>query len=447
MRLFIIFFCLISTLSCWIFNQNNNFKYIVFLPLSLMIFSLLENICYFNLKKTYVYYIFYFQSVIRYCLVPIGVTLGDEVGNGKSTMNGGEAVFFMIIELLFIFFLFIYQNKKIKNNLISPKLIFLNRNIWLYIFVLVMFLIILSSGFFNKVNLIWNLSDYVEEVFVSGEEKEVGSLGGILFIPFKIVLLLILSSFILTRKLKKRFKILCLLLIMGLSSSFIVGVSRLSMLLFILPFYLILIKLFERNEKKIINLSLIAILIPAILITSFNKFTKGDRIATTEDIFNTASFNAYFSGVGNVAVGIDTFEDQTNKDYTLFFLNDLFQNVPLLSKVTNNEYKSNSVFNKNIYGHSEWQTQIVPLCIAGLFHFNVFGIGIYSCFFLFLAFYFERKAKKEANLSYKYVFYSLMLTLALVFMLNVGSMVATFVRYLIFIYLPFFISDKLNKLR
>lgn len=310
-----------------------------------------------------------------------------------------------------------------------------------------MFLIILNSNFFNKVNLIWDLSNYVEKVMIGGEEIESGSLGGLLFIPFKVALLLILSSFILNAKINKNIKVFFLVVLIGISASFIVGASRFSIVTFILPFYFILITIFSKKLKTMINVGLLLIIIPVILITSLAKFTRGDKVATTSTILKTDSYNAYFSGVANVAIGIDSFEDLNDKEYSLFFFNDIFQNVPLLSKLTDNKYKSNYVFNETIYGHREWQIQIVPLSIAGLFHFNILGVGIYSCLFLSLAFYYERKAKKEIYLPYKYVFYSLMFALSLVFMFNIGSMIATIVRSFFFIYFPFYMSNRLNNLR
>lgn len=446
MRLLIILLCLISTFLCWDFNQNLNYQFIVLLPLSLLFFGLLEKVFFKNLKKSYVYYVFYFQSLTRYCLIPVGVAFGNEIGNGEHSENGEIAVFFMIVELLFVFILFSHQNFKFKAIQVSNKVILVAKNKWLYLFVAIMFGVISLSGYFANVSLIWNLGKYVENVVVQGEEIETSSVGGLLFLPFKISLLLILASVIIRSNFKNNTKIFLVIAVIGLSSSFIVGISRFSILTFILPFYFIMATMVGEGKKIVINIGLLLLIIPVIMITSLAKFTRGDNVASTEDILNTSSLNAYFSGVGNVSIGIDAFENQNNKDYELFFFNDIFQNVPMLSKLTNDTYKSNFVFNKKIYGHSEWQTQIVPLNIAGLFHFNVLGIGIYSVLFLSLAFYFERKAMVEQYLPYKYVYYSLVLTLSMVFMINIGSVIATIVRTFVFIYLPFRISDQLYKL-
>lgn len=446
MKLAIFILCLISCFVCGLYNVNNNYEYIIFLPISLTLFNAFDNFLFSNLKRSYVYYIFYFQAIIRYCVIPVGIAMGDVIATGKGSFNHNIAVLFMIIELLFIFLLFLYNDNKFKNKIRYSKVQLVDKNTWLYVFITIMFLIVLTSGFFSKVNLIWNLKTYVTEVIDSDIEVESSSIGGLLFTPLKIALLLIVSSFILKSKTNQNYKALSILVVMGLASSFIVGMSRLSIISFILPFYFIILKLLKKKAIKIINVGFSFFLVGIILMASLAKFSRWNKEASTESILNTTSYNAYFAGVGNIAAGIDSFEERPNKEYALFFINDIFQNVPLLSKLTNNNYKSNYVFNKKIYGHGKWQTQIVPLSIAGLFHFDVWGVGVYSCLFLSLAFYFEKKAQNEPYLPYKYVFYSLMLSLSMVFMLNIGSMIATVFRSFAFVYFPFYLSNKLNRL-
>lgn len=448
MRVFLFLsFFIFSIFLCGYYNESGIYSSLTLLPVALMLFYTFGKLSFPNLTKSYVYYIFYFQAIVRYIIIPIGIAQGHILNVGQDSENISTAVFFMIVELLAIFMLFAYQNHKFEKDITTPKLKLVNNNFWIYLSVLIMFIVILNSGFFGQVNFVWNLSNYVENVIVGGEKIESTSLGGLLFIPFKIALLLLAYSFILRSNTNSFFKVIYIVIIIGISSSFIVGVSRLSIFMLILPFYLIVATTLDEKIKKIVDLGLIGIAIPILLLTSIVKFTRSSDLVTAQDIFNTSSFNAYFAGVGNVAAGIDAFEEIGERDYARFFINDIFQNVPVLSRLTDNAYKSNYVFNEKIYGHREWQTQIVPLSIAGLFHFNILGIGVYSCIFLAIAFYFERKARVEPYLAYKYVFFSIMLTLSMVFMLNIGSMVATLIRSFFFIYMPFYISDKLYRLQ
>lgn len=445
MRIIISIICLIAIGCCLEFNENRNYQQIVMLPVFLLFFNILGYWAFSKLRKSIVYYSFYFQAIIRYCLIPIGIALGNTLGVGKDSSSGDVAIFIMGIELLAIFLLFMFQNSKKEANL-SPNLILISRNYWIYLCAGIMFLIIVSSGFLNKVNFLGNFASYVEKYEGTGEEVEFDSIGGVLFGPFRIIILLILSSFILgAKRLGHIQKLIALIALMGLMSSFIVGASRLSILLFILPFYLLLNDILDKHSKKFVGTGLLSLMVPVLLFASLAKFTRGDNVATTESILNTGNLNAYFAGVGNVAVGVDTFEKQENKTYLLSLFNDLFQNIPLLSKITDDTYKTNMAFNKEIFGHSLWQTQIVPLNISGLFHFNIYGVGIYSVLCLFLALQLERKAKSEAYLPYKYAFYSLVITLSMVFMLNLGSMMASIFRTFVFVYLPFAIMRFLNK--
>lgn len=440
--------CFLATFVCGFFNENANYPFLFLLPFSLMIFIAICNFNFEETKKSYVYYIFSFQAFIRYCIIPVGIALGNTIHEGDNSVNINSAIFYMIIELSFIFFLFLYQNYKVQKTIYRNKIKLVSKNIWLYLIVAIFFLIILRSGFFNKVNFIWNLSNFVENITSNEKDVEYSSLGGLLFIPFKISLMLIIASVILeTNRISNIYKMLMLFLLMVISSSFIVGMSRLSILTFILPFYFIILSIQAKKMKRMFSVGLLILIVPVTIATSIDKFSRGDRIITTKDIIDTNSLNAYFSGVRNIVIGIDAFEEHDDKNYISFLLNDLFQNVPIVSKLTDNSYKSNIVFNKKYFGHSEWQTQIVPLSIAGLFHFNIFGVGLYSCLFLLLAFFFEKKAKQASYLPYKYIFYNLTLILSMVFMLNIGSMIASIFRSLIFVYLPFYITDKLYKLR
>ncbi|WP_155284023.1 hypothetical protein [Capnocytophaga felis] len=447
MRIIISIICLIAIGCCIGFNENQNYEHITFLPFFLLIFTILGKWAFPKMKESIVYYAFYFQAVIRYCIIPMGVSLGDSIGVGRNSFNGTTAIFIMGFELLAIFLLFMHQNSK-QQNKNSQNVILISKNYWIYLFAGAMFLVIASSGFLNKVNFLWDFANYVEKYEGTGEEVEFDSIGGVLFGPFRIILLLIFASFILgSKKLRQFQKLFLLVLLMGGMSSFIVGASRLSILLFILPFYLTLNTILDKRSKKIVGASLLSLMVPVLLFASLAKFTRGDNVASTESILNASSLNAYFAGPGNIAVGVDTFEKQENKTYLPSLFNDLLQNIPLLSKITDDTYKTNMAFNKEIFGHSLWQTQIVPLSISGLFHFNIYGVGFYAVLCLFLSLQLERKAKQEEYLPYKYAFYSLSITLSMIFMLNIGSMMASIFRTLIFVYLPFAVMRFLNKIK
>lgn len=440
-------FSLVFTIS----NENVNFQYIYVLPISLLIFFFLERITVTKIRKSFVYYIFYIQAIIRYTIIPIGIANNFDVGNGNITIYGNLAVFLMILELMYCYIVFLVSSNIFNFTQFkqAKKLILVKKSYLTFAFIFVLFLIIFSSGYLSKVNMIWNLNKYIIESQSGNlDDENINSIGGLLFKPFKIITLLLIATYIISsNKIKENYKFYLLVGLILLMSLFIVGSSRMSIITFIIPYYIIISNIFGNKYKKKLTIYLGVIIIPIIIFTSINKFTRVDREVNVETILSISSLNAYFAGPGNMAIGIESFENLKEKEYASFLFNDLFQNVPLVSKLTNPLKKSNYVFNREIYGHSYWQTQIVPLNISALYHFNYFGFGIYTSLFLFLAFYMNSIAINENNIVYKYVFLSIALSLSMIFMLNIGSMIVTIIRSFIFIYFPFFIINNLNRIK
>lgn len=438
------FVSIIAFFVCIQFNANYEYSQIAWLPFGLLVFTILDKFLLKKIDHSYVYALFYVQAILRYCIVPIGVSIGDWMLVGHNTNHGLYAIMIMLFELICVLIVLLIQDKNFHKNINSNKVILISRSSSLMLFLLISFVIIYLSGFFEKVNSIWNLSAYME-VIARDENLETSSLGGLLFIPFKIAILLIVSSRILESKNSNLSKTILLILVMMIAASFIVGTSRLSIVTFILPFYFILKTILSKQMLRVVNVFLALLMFGALLVTSITKFSTNNNSSSLSTLLDTSSLNAYFGGVGNVAKGVDLFTEREIKDYGLFFINDIFQNVPIISKLTDDTYKTNNIFNYGIYGHSDWQTQIVPLSVAGLFHFDIFGVGLYSSFFLFLACYFERKGRQESYLPYKFVFFSIMLSLSMIFMLNVGSMIVTIIRSMLFVYVPFYLNNKLSR--
>jgi hypothetical protein len=224
-----------------------------------------------------------------------------------------------------------------------------------------------------------------------------------------------------------------------------VGTSRFSMLLFAVPILVLMsLIIHEKTAKKFI-IAMTIVFIPAIIFASIQKFTLIGEEVDTLFFFTASSLDAYFSGVGSVAVGFDAYENLHNGNHFLFFINDTFQNVPGLSQYTIAEYRTTVMYNRQFYGHFDWLDQIVPLTITGIFHFGVFGFFFfYSVFFMLIALYMERKSYKEAFLGYKFIYISLSITLSLVFMLNIGSMYFALASTFLFVFLPLYAIHKLN---
>lgn len=439
----------LSFFLCLFQEGNPKYPFLFALPLSLLVVSLFFYKIYELLKNSIVFNIFIVQAVIRYCIVPYKIASGDFIHVGFNSLNGNTAVFLMVLEIMFAFIsLQILANKQSITYINRTKTVtVLNNSILIYCLIIGLFGLIYVSGHLAKVNFIWDLETYVQKYIVDNEELHDSGLAGILFTPFKVIVALFLISRVYLSKISYNKKKYFYLIILILASLFIVGISRLSILQFIFPLLVLVSLILDRKSAKQLITTTVIALIPVIFITSIAKFSRGDTQASSEDIFSTSSMNAYFAGPGNVATGIDAYEKLSLKNNSLFLINDMFQNAPGFSKYTLDAYKTNVIFNNEIYGSNSSSDQIVPLSTSGIFHFGFLGGFVYVPLFLVVALYMERKAYKERFLGYKYVFISLSITLSMVFMLNIGSFYFSIFSNLLFIYLPFYLIKKLQLLK
>lgn len=434
---------------CLFERENPNYKATFLLPLSLGLLSILFYRIFYLLKDSVVFNIFIIQAILRYCVIPYKISIGENM-TGFNSSNGETAIFLMCIELLLIFILLHFVAKRqqksfsYKTSLIKP----IDNSIFIYGLILFLALYIYASGYFSRINLVWNLDSFVQKYAVEGEKLSDTGFAGILFTPLKTITAIFLISMVyMTKKIPYNKKKYVYLSIIVISSLFIIGTSRLSIVFFALPLLILTTLILDRKSSRKLITFFAFFFIPIFLIASIAKFTRNEQKVSTESFFDASTLNGYFAGPGNVATGLDAHERLITKDYPLFFINDVIQNLPGLAKQSSDLYKTNNVFNRTIYGHNLVRDQIVPLSVAGVFHFGLFGSFIYAPFFLMLAFYIERKSYNEPFLGFKYFYISLSITLSMVFMLNIGSMYFAFASCFMFIYLPFYIINNLQKLK
>lgn len=437
----------LSFFLCLFQKGNPSYPYLYVLPLSLLLLSTFFFRIFEILNKSIVFNIFIIQVIIRYCVVPYQMTYVDPIFIGANSFNGDSAIVFMVFEIMFAFIaLYLMASKQNKAFLNRTKIITpINNSIFIYGLIIGIFIYIFLSGYFSMINFIWDLDAYVQKYIVDDEELQDYGLAGVLFTPFKVIVALFLISRVYLSKISYNNKKYFYLIILILASLFIVGISRLSILQFIFPLLVLVSLILDRKSaKQLITTTAIAI-IPVIFITSIAKFSRGDTQASSENIFSTSSMNAYFAGPGNVATGIDAYEKLSLKNNSLFLINDMFQNAPGFSKYTLDAYKTNVIFNNEIYGSNSSRDQIVPLSTSGIFHFGFLGGFVYVPLFLMVALYMERKAYKECFLGYKYVFIALSITLSMVYMLNIGSFYFALITGMLFVYLPFYLINKIQS--
>lgn len=439
----------LSFFLCLFEEGNPQYKTLFILPLSFSTMSFIFYKIFSRLKDSIVFNLFMIQALIRYCIIPYKVATGENM-TGFHSSNGEIAIFLMLLEFFFIFFIFnvVAQRQqmsfKYRTSYIKP----INNSIFIYALLVALFSYVYISGYFSKVNLVWNLGSFVQKYVVDREELEDTGFAGILFTPLKTIAAIFFIGMVYSnKKISINKKKYAYLIIIAFSSLFIIGTSRLSIIHFALPLLILVTFILDKKSSRKLVFAFGLLIIPIILIASIAKFTRGEQQATTESTFSTSSLNAYFAGPGNVATGLDAYEDLVIKNHSLFFINDMIQNLPGLAKHSSDTYKTNVLFNKAVYGHSLVRDQIVPLSTSGVFHFGIFGGFLYAPLFLLISLYIERRSYKEPFLGYKYVYITLSITLSMVFMLNIGSMYFAFAVSFLFIYIPFYVVNFFEKFK
>lgn len=451
MYIILIFLIITSILSIFsiMINFGNQINYwVVCLPLAYGICGILFYNTFILLKKSFVFKIFQLQALVRYLILPVLYSSGQSIGVGKDSNYIVVAIGIMCFELLVIYSVFLFYAKKqntiILNNTLNIQ--YIKKSILVLFFLLGLFSIIYLGGALDKVNFVWELADYVEKYINQGEEIEVDTLSMLLFNSFKVIFLLYLISLIQQSNLIKN-KVFFVTLVVLASTLVMVGLSRFSMVLNLVVLFAMLPFIFSSKDVRNIFYITIPFFIFVLGIASIAKFSRYGEEYSSSNLISASSINAYFLGFGNIAIGIEAFNTIKWYDSFFYLFNDTLQNVPVLSKLTDDTYKTTIKFNEAIYGHKIWADQIVPLSVSGLFHFGYIGIFIYNPLFIAIALLFERCAYQVKYIGYKYVYLYLSLVFSLVFMLNLGSLYAGLIRTILFMFIPILFLKYLTSLK
>lgn len=349
---------------------------------------------------------------------------------GNTASNNGlyysnTIIVMMIVEIIACFVIFrFYSIKQYNASIKKSKAITLSKNyLVIYFSLILMFAYSYFMGAFNRIHFIWSLQSYAEQVIDNNnlDADSLTSLGGLLFTTAKTLLAVTLIQKIYDSNFSIGLKKLLYVLVIGLSCTFILDWSRFSLIQFVIPLLILVSILLPNKDAKKLTIYAVTIILTVITIASVAKFSRNGNESTVSSLIDVTSLNAYFSGPDNIKYGLLAYNGLSGKDSILFLLNDTFQNVPIINKITDDQYKLNVVFNKEIYGHTLFQDQIVPLDISGLFHFGILGIPFYYCFFIAIALYFERLFFTTNNFLYKFVWISLATTLCYIFMMNIST--------------------------
>lgn len=436
-----------SAITTFYLSWNINKEYLTFLPLSVLIATFVFDKVFNRLSKSTVFTVFTIQIYFRYCLLPILESYGQNLNIGDKSNYVYIALAVMIIELyacLFIFKLHINIQTRILFLNDKSRLTTLRNKLFVTIFLITSLGVIYSTNTLENVNFIWNLDSYVDK-YIKEELTEISNMGGVLFNVFKVILALFIIGLIYnSNTLNAKAKNYMYLGVILISCIFVIGISRLGLIWFALPLVL-LVKTIVNNKfsNKIVAISFVALLL-SLATSSYFKFSRFDDIATFDTLISASSINAYFAGHGNIATGFEAYSKIEASDAPLYLINDTFQNIPIISKLTSSNFKLTYTFNEHIYMHREYADQIVPLSISGLFHFGLLGLFLYSSAFISFAMYLERMSYRTTYIGYKYIFISTSITFSLIFMLNLGSFYSILTQTFIFLFIPLYLFKKIK---
>ncbi|GEN67395.1 hypothetical protein CRH01_19630 [Chryseobacterium rhizosphaerae] len=350
----------------------------------------------------------------------------------------------MIIELLFILIAYYICTFSKKVKLKTNKLNFLQLNtVTTGLFFLFILIIATNKSFLHKLSFVWDISAYLR-LKVSGDLESVSPLVSIMFPVMRAYIVLYIFSFIDSFKLKQSTKLILSIIVVLINATIIVGISRFSIVYASFPLILLLVYFYPVYRKKIVGYTS-AFFGLILLAASVSKFSESTKKADVGGLLSLHQLNAYFGGVANYAIGYDSYKknDVNPFDKYYYFISDISQNIPLLSKFSNDNYKTNIKFNNQIYGSSRSRDQIVPISVAGLYHFSIYFFYIYIFILTILAFKFEKEAYSTNSPVLFFLYIILAFGCSTSMMINIGSISATlFINLVVFI--PFF--TIINKL-
>lgn len=422
------------------------------LPLSFFILNFIFPKLYFLSKNRAIYFIYFVISFLRYVFTPFLFILSygeydNYVLKDVSDSSLSIACIFMILELFFsLFFINIFSKINVEKNEIYK----FNSNPFLILLSFLIFLLfILIPDLAYKYNFILVPDELIKsdiDFFGSGFISILADY--VLWIPP-----IIISSFFICKYFdgfnKKNIYFALIFIIPFLL--FFRGLSRFSALLPAIA-WLITFNMVLPKFKKIINISILSTaLLVLVSVTLFKQFgyQKDESLQEIGINFSemAVTFNAYFSGLLNVAYVVEIerfFSFQSGYNY---FVNDLLKNLMFFSKFSDSEKTSSYFFNNYIFDQSGRYDQIVPIVGQSYLYFGYAGIVFLTSFCVILMIKLEYTLYKIKNYNYIFPIALLTIYLSLSMMITVNSIYSLFFNYILPLLFILKVNDFFSRIR
>lgn len=422
----VILLCIIIGIICFAQNHYEEYKFCFLYPICFSIIYLTYFRISLKKEKTPFKLFLCLLLFIRYVFLPFGNTLYGFTSISQNTSyvyNYHIASFITIIEIALLNIFLVIQLKKKKNNNTNNRESDLIKNSKKN-FIIVLFIIIMFSLFLSKPNLFNSVYFIYPKESISTNFNSLNDWDQLIVFLFNIAkqflcLIIIekMSSLYMKNKRFTYFIIACLFALINIV--IYTGTNRAEFVITVVATGYLIITFFPKYKKYILfsGITLSLLIVPLI-----STFRNAKIVNDNYDLKNIMVLgNAYFSGIDNVALSIETANNYSSYRNLNNCLYDLSRGIIGIGFFIKNQQGilSSRLFNYSFFGNYSTNTsQIMPMSGQGYFYFGIVGFWIIELFFIMLAIFLEKKFVFINNLKLKYFLLIYLMRLAMFQCLN-----------------------------
>lgn len=444
------------TYTLWAENTNEGYEMYYLVPFIFSLYLLIDRNINTRIFANAGFAVFFLTAIFRFLLTPYIACISNYpilFGIEPTPGEFKEAVSLSLYEeILILLVFFAIKSKFYKRGQTECQKLPIEeiggKKLLYLMCLLALFSVIKFPQMFKNLHFVGKLSkiDLAETIVVdipfAGIFTEALTLG-------RMFAILIIFNYLYKKSKKKgKLAIFVSIAFVLINASVVNNLSRFGVIVPIISFTYLLLAIYYKQRNLIVT-TMASIILAIVVGMSAVKFFSEDRNSSnykSDDItFWGETFQTYFMGVKETAVGIHT-ESQIDMIYKdrrgLLFLNDTFSNVIGLSNFTIATFNTTRIYNGVYFPRSDKGQQIPPNIINGLFYFGKYWAPIYPLFFLFMLCYLDYKSRNTNNMIYKYALIYGALNSGLFMMVN-GTMI---ICYLINDMVLMLIYAKLNNL-
>ncbi|PTF09918.1 hypothetical protein BUY81_12915 [Staphylococcus equorum] len=387
--------------------------------------------------------------LIRYVISPFLMSIyGVNLSTGMSTSIAAQskAVNLMLFEMAAVIVTFCLFHKRFYSYTDKFKTIKAKPNLFGWMFVTISILILLfNPEILGRYTFIWTASELksknaVESVSVFFLIIQLAQ------VVFTIGLINWIYKFYEQRK--SVIYLILSFLVVGISSSFITGTSRFSIILPLATGLFTIFILYKNYRKLIMVISVIMSSVLILVSTLLKQNTIASQTAgassASGSIFESlnSDLQLYFSGVANVTHAINTSHVYPPFQFDAI-LSELFRSVVFLSSLFGNHQSALSEFNGTFYNRSLVSDQILPMVGQGFLYFGPYLAPLFSVISILIVMLLDKKIFNADSVFKVYIMAYLCIKFALFYMANATIQISFFTNFFIILLVISYCNKKL----